>query len=131
MSCIALCNMSGSESFGLVVLEAWVAGKPVILNKNCAAFHDMAVDGENALLVDDSSLKRGIAALVKDSDLCIRLANNGIAVARKFDWVSVTDSFVNHCVSMADRRLRLDGEAFSEKYEQTSQDHPELFTINN
>jgi len=100
MSCIALCNMSASESFGLVVLEAWLAGKPVILNKNCAAFHDIAVDGENALLVDDSSLKRGIAALVNDSDLCIKLANNGIAVARKFDWVSVTDSFVNHCVSI-------------------------------
>ncbi len=101
MSCIALCNMSASESFGLVVLEAWLAGKPVILNYNCAAFHDMAVDGENALLVDDSSLKSGLAALVNDSDLCTRLAKNGIAVARKFDWVSVTDSFVNQCISLA------------------------------
>src|SRR5262245_12234040 len=106
LSWLALCNMSGSQSFILVILEALFAGKPPILNKKCALFHDMASEGENALLVDDSSLNRGIADLVNDSDLCIKLANNGIAVAHRFDWVSVTDSFVNHCVSIAAKRLR-------------------------
>jgi glycosyltransferase involved in cell wall biosynthesis len=70
--------MSSSESFGIVLLEAWMAGKPVIANNSCAAFHDLAIDDHNALLVDDvRSLRQAIKRLLSDQELCDRLAENG------------------------------------------------------
>ncbi len=97
MSCVALCNMSTSESFGMVLLEAWLAGKPVIANKNCAAFHDMAVDGENALLVDNDGIAEAIKRLVQQPDLRRRLAEKGRQQALRFDWRTVSGEFVSIC----------------------------------
>lgn len=96
-SCIALCNMSTSESFGIVLLEAWLAGKPVIANKNCAAFHDMAVDGENALLVGQEGIADAIRQMLAQPDLGARLAQNGKRQVARFDWESVAAEFVIMC----------------------------------
>lgn len=101
MSCLALCNMSSSESFGIVLLEAWLAGKPVIANKNCAAFHDMAVDGENALLVDQDGLADAINRLLLQPELGRQLAMNGKHLVAQFDWESVAGSFVSTCSNLA------------------------------
>lgn len=97
MSCIALCNMSTSESFGIVLLEAWQAGKPVIVNKNCVAFHDMAVDGENALMVSEYELQAGILSLVTQPILQARIAIAGRAKVEKFSWRAVSANFVKIC----------------------------------
>lgn len=97
MSCVALCNMSTSESFGIVLLEAWLAGKPVIVNKHCAAFHDMAVDGENALMVVEEGLTEAIRRLFSQPELGSRLAKNGATITNKFDWAAVSSEFVKIC----------------------------------
>ena len=97
LSCVALCNMSSSESFGIVLLEAWLAGKPVIANKYCAAFHDMAVDGENALMVAEHELQGAILTLVNNSDLRNRLAERGATVAKTFGWDEVCKQFLKIC----------------------------------
>lgn len=97
LSCLALCNMSSSESFGIVLLEAWLAGKPVIANRNCAAFHDMALDGENALLVDKPDISKAIESVMHDTKLAKRLAFNGRIVVQRFDWASVASGFVETC----------------------------------
>ncbi|MFZ5592645.1 MAG: glycosyltransferase [Bacillota bacterium] len=105
-SCIALCNMSVSESFGIVLLEAWLAGKPVIANKACAAFNDIAVDNENALLVTEQTLPYAIRQLISDQRLRERLARNGHTAAMRFDWSVVSEQFVQICSSMVtERRL--------------------------
>lgn len=96
-SCLALCNMSISESFGIVLLEAWLAGKPVIANRYCAAFHDLAEHEHNALMVDESELKEAIVRLMGDAQLAQRLAANGIEVVRQFDWPLVAGRFLELC----------------------------------
>jgi glycosyltransferase involved in cell wall biosynthesis len=96
-SCLALCNMSSSESFGIVLLEAWLAGKPVIANKNCAAFHDMAVDNENALLVGNDGIADAISKMLEYPDLGNLLAQNGKQQVTRFDWKSVAEEFVTMC----------------------------------
>lgn len=103
MSCVALCNMSISESFGIVLLEAWLSGKPVIVNKNCAAFHDMAVDGRNALMVGEDELLEAIQRLVLQPELGGRLGENGLATTRQFDWADVSERFVIACTEIAQR----------------------------
>lgn len=100
-SCLALVNMSVSESFGIVLLEAWLAGKPVIANKHCAAFHDMAIDKENALLVNTEELPAAIRKLYEDTDLRIKLAKNGKKQTERFDWKSVSSQFVDICKKIA------------------------------
>lgn len=103
MSCIALCNMSTSESFGIVLLEAWLAEKPVIINKECAAFHDLAQDGHNALMVDRHELASAISKLLSEPLLCKKLAGNGKAQVAQFDWQVVADSFVAECQQLVHR----------------------------
>jgi glycosyltransferase involved in cell wall biosynthesis len=96
-SCLALCNMSTSESFGIVLLEAWLAGKPVIANKNCAAFHDMAVDNENALLVGNDGIADAISKMLEHPDLGKRFARNGKLQVNRFNWDAVAEDFVIIC----------------------------------
>ena len=100
MSCLALCNMSVSESFGIVLLEAWMAGKPVIANKNCSAFHDMAEDDVNALLVDENGLQGAIRTIAMEPELRQRLAENGGKLVNKFAWGDVCNQFVDICHHM-------------------------------
>jgi glycosyltransferase involved in cell wall biosynthesis len=90
--------MSASESFGIVLLEAWMAGKPVIVNRACAAFHDLAVDHHNALMVDDgASLEAAVATLLDDPALCGRLAENGKEILTNYDWSHVGYEFLDAC----------------------------------
>ncbi|HHQ6574850.1 TPA: glycosyltransferase [Serratia fonticola] len=97
MSCLALVNMSSSESFGIVLLEAWLAKKPVIANKSCVAFHDMAVDQENALMVGAEELPMALTQLLNEPALRERLGLNGFETAQKFSWTVVEDEFVSVC----------------------------------
>ncbi|WP_042560351.1 glycosyltransferase [Pseudomonas fluorescens] len=97
MSCLSLVNMSSSESFGIVLLEAWLAGKPVIANNACAAFHDMAINGVNAILTDAESLAEAIKRLISDPALCTTLAENGRGITQDYDWSVIGDRFINIC----------------------------------
>lgn len=97
MSCLALVNMSSSESFGIVLLEAWLARKPVVANKSCVAFHDMAIDQENALMVGHEELQDALVRLRNAPALCERLGSNGFETAQKFSWKVVENDFVNIC----------------------------------
>ena len=94
LSCIALCNMSSSESFGIVLLESWLAGKPVIVNANCAAFHDMAIDEVNALMVTVENLPQAIKRLISTPVLARKLADSGRRVVPRFNWDVVERDFV-------------------------------------
>ncbi|SJZ62334.1 glycosyltransferase [Pantoea eucalypti] len=97
MGCLALVNMSSSESFGIVLLEAWLANKPVVANKSCVAFHDMAVDDHNSLLVTPDGLKDALKLIANDVTLCQRLADNGYMTAQNFSWEVVENKFVDIC----------------------------------
>ena len=80
--CHCLATMSESESFGIVVVEAWMCGRPVVANGRNAAFADLIEHGRNGLLcqtVDDvaAALKR----LVDAPDEAARLGAAGRAEA--------------------------------------------------
>jgi glycosyltransferase involved in cell wall biosynthesis len=96
--------MSSSESFGIVLLEAWMAGKPVIVNNACAAFHDLATDNHNALIVNSvPSLQKAICKLLDDRSLCKRLAKNGAKSLNDYDWDHIGSFFVKSCHELIDR----------------------------
>lgn len=100
LSCIGLCNMSSSESFGIVLLEAWLANKPVIANKNCIAFHDLAENDVNAILVTPEDLRKSIKRLYLNSGLRNKLADEGRRKVADYDWSVVSDKFVGYCAEI-------------------------------
>jgi glycosyltransferase involved in cell wall biosynthesis len=82
---------SKHEAFGLVVLEAWCAGKPVVATR-VGGLPEVIEDNENGRLVepgDAAELARAIAGLLRDDGERERLGKAGQAKAQAFDWTSV------------------------------------------
>lgn len=82
---------SRNEPFGIVVLEAWAAGKPVVATRAGGprefVWHDV-----NGFLVDANpgGLAHGIGSLLADHDHCRALGANGRrAVEEFFHWDNV------------------------------------------
>jgi glycosyltransferase involved in cell wall biosynthesis len=83
-----VCVPSRNEPFGIVILEAWSAGKPVVtsMNGGPGEFVWHGVTGLKTL-TDPRSLAEAIVFLLNDSQLTRWMGNNGrIAVETTFSW---------------------------------------------
>jgi glycogen synthase len=86
---------SRRESFGIVALEAWSAGTPLVATSRCgpAAF---VKDGVDALLVDPCdipALARSVRAVLDDPKLACRLAAAGRERVVAYSWAAVVDRY--------------------------------------
>jgi len=88
--CAFVVNMSESESFGIVILEAWLSGKTVIANRGCLAFSELVSDGENGILTTREELDRAILNLLNNPDKD-RMAESGRNKAKEYDWTSIAN----------------------------------------
>ncbi|HET7708733.1 MAG TPA: glycosyltransferase [Sphingomicrobium sp.] len=102
--CIGLINMSRSESFGIVLLEAGLAGKPVLANRSCVAFQDLVEDGVNGFLVGSDDLPSRIDELVGDEKLRLSLGEGGRRRAADHAWKQVEDKFVALCSGLVGQK---------------------------
>jgi glycosyltransferase involved in cell wall biosynthesis len=93
-SCLAVVNMSRSESFGIVLCEAWLFGKPVIANRVCYSFRELVRDGETGFLVTtDTELTEAMKSLASDVDARGRMGRAGFQdVVTNFTWERVAES---------------------------------------
>jgi glycosyltransferase involved in cell wall biosynthesis len=97
-----LVNMSMSESFGIVLLEGWLGGAPVVAYRGCNAFADLVEEGVNGFLVDDVvELTERLADLLTDPELGPALAARGRDVAMTHTWARLGDQFELVCTQMA------------------------------
>lgn len=104
-ACEALANMSSSESFGIVLLEAGLASKPVLANADCAAFAELVEDGRNGYLAKSADLAERIARILSDQRLAKEMGKNGREMATQYDWGRIGATFVRHCFEvMAEKR---------------------------
>jgi glycogen(starch) synthase len=83
------------EPFGIVILEAWNAGLPVIVT-NRGGPPEFVTDGVDGLLVDMldvGNLTRVLDQVLRDGDLRARLARAGRLKVERFGWPKVTERY--------------------------------------
>ncbi|MFA5359474.1 MAG: glycosyltransferase family 4 protein [Patescibacteria group bacterium] len=95
-------NINGDfEGFGIVYLEANLAGKPVIAGKS-GGISDAVIDGLNGLLVDPLSSDQIISTIIKlaqDQSLRQKLGAQGKARAiNDFNWPKQTNKIYNFLI---------------------------------
>jgi hypothetical protein len=87
-SCDAVVVPSRNEPFGIVVLEAWASGKPVVATTSGGP-RDFVKPGEDGYLVnpDPGSVAWGCCQILQDFDHARRMGLNAQAKAmREFSW---------------------------------------------
>lgn len=83
----AFCLMSDTESFGMVVVEAWHAGLPVIVNRRCGPTASLVEEGVDGLLATPGvPLEDALRRLAADRVWCRKLGAAGQAKAQR-DYV--------------------------------------------
>jgi len=99
--CEFLISPSAWESFGLVVVEAWLAGKAVLVNGRCEpTVEHCERSGGGVWFCQYGDFEVAIDRLRGDAGLCAQLAGNGKAYAqRNFSWSVITERYAE----LADR----------------------------
>jgi glycosyltransferase involved in cell wall biosynthesis len=90
-SILALAPSVGPETFGMVVMEAMSAGRPVIASR-IGGLTDLVADGETGLLVqagDPLALQQSIARLLADPDLRERMGQAALCKVVQFQASTV------------------------------------------
>lgn len=87
---IYVCS-SKLEGFGLTILEAMAAGKPIVATK-VGAISELLINGVNGILVeseDIASMSNAIINLLQNEDLAINIGNmNAKYVTSNFNWTN-------------------------------------------
>ena len=101
-----LALVSTYEPFGVTVREAAAAGLPLICSVRAGAAGDVAVDGENALLVDPTdraAIATALGRLVRDRSLRSRLAAGSLAVTERHPLEADAEAFERAVLRAAER----------------------------
>jgi len=86
-----------AEEFGLAVLEAMAAAKPVLASRD-GALGELVKEGATGFLVETAAEFRAAALEMVASDaLCLRLGEQGREVARRFTWQRFGEGIEEAC----------------------------------
>lgn len=89
---------TGSESFGIVLLEAMATATPIVAS-NIPGYASVVQDGRQGALVkpkDDLALAAKLTELVGDPDLRARMGQEGWACAQDYSWERVAGRVVEY-----------------------------------
>ena len=85
---------TGAESFGIVLLEAMAAGKPVVAS-GIEGYRGLMTDGQEGLFFpknDSEALSLALETLVRDQEMRRRMGRNGRETAQEYRWEVVARS---------------------------------------
>jgi phosphatidylinositol alpha-mannosyltransferase len=96
----------GSESFGIVLLEAMAAGKPIVAS-NIEGYSGVIAHGRQGLLCpprDSGALTEALAYLVRNPDVAHRLGVTGRRMVQRYRWQVVArqvEDYYHQCLDLA------------------------------
>ncbi|MBI3743258.1 MAG: glycosyltransferase family 4 protein, partial [Chloroflexi bacterium] len=96
----------GHESFGIVLLEAMAAGKPVIAS-NIPGYATLVRDGDQGLLVppkDDAALASAIVRLANNPELRQAMGARGREFSKGFSWDKVAQRVMDYYLRLMEGR---------------------------
>jgi len=99
--------MSDSESFGIVILEAWGQRRPVIVSENCIASMELVRDGECGLVANMGNLAQKIASLLHDPVWANQMGARGLErVQAEFRWDAIGAGLNKMLLELANSAVR-------------------------
>jgi glycosyltransferase involved in cell wall biosynthesis len=101
-----LALVSTHEPFGVAVREAAASGLPIVCSRTAGAAGDVAVAGENALLVDprdEADVASALRRVVDDAGLRARLAAGSRAVTERHPLAADAEAFERAVLRAAGR----------------------------
>lgn len=106
-TCHVFCAPStGFESFGIILLEAMAAGKPIVAS-NIDGYRGVLKDGEEGLLVqpeDERRLADALIRLLKDPALREKMGRQGQATATDYAWHKVAQQVLDYYRELLERK---------------------------
>jgi phosphatidylinositol alpha-mannosyltransferase len=102
---------TGAESFGIVLLEAMAASKPIVAS-DIEGYAGTVTHGQQGLLFppkDADGLARSLALLVENPDLAHRLGQQGHQIVQRYRWeviASQVEEYYEDCLRSANGRSR-------------------------
>jgi glycosyltransferase involved in cell wall biosynthesis len=89
--CLCLAQPSVNESFSIVIMESWLAGRPVLVNAACAVTaHHAGISGGGLAFSDFFELREALALLAEDPSLASRMGAAGRDyVIREYSWETI------------------------------------------
>lgn len=100
---------TGGESFGMVLLEAMAAGKPIITT-NIPGYNEVVTNNVEGLLVppkDPDRLADALIRLLHDGELRARLGAGGRRTAEQYAWPRVAEQVLEYYRETIHRRTLL------------------------
>jgi glycosyltransferase involved in cell wall biosynthesis len=85
---------SSREGFGMVVIEAFACGVPVVtVREKYNAAQGLVDDGEDGFVVEpgDMEIAAGIGKIIKKETCYKKLSDNGLRKAGKYDWDEIVE----------------------------------------
>jgi len=89
---------TGSESFGIILLEAMAIGKPIVAS-NIDGYARLITPGAEGLLVpprDEKMLAQALVSLLTNESLRQEMGARGILKAKEYDWKVLAQRIVDY-----------------------------------
>lgn len=91
-----LCQPSKNESFSLVIMESWLANRPVMVHEECAVTKNFAIESNGGLYFKDFFEFEGcLNFLLKNKEIADQMGDNGRRyVLDNFTWDVIVRKYV-------------------------------------
>lgn len=96
-ACTIFCNPSYFESFSLVIMESWLAKRPVMVSEHCAVTTNFALETNGGLWYNNyEEFSECVKYLLGHEDVCRKMGENGSEyVLSHFTHEKIAENYLN------------------------------------